>query len=89
MFKLADFAIYVAILNELGEGALQAVTTSLTINFLTRPLPADLIAETRLLKVGRRLVVAEVELYLGGKRRSGGACHRHICAAVSIKITVW
>ena len=66
MFKLADFAIYVAILNELGEGALQAVTTSLTINFLTRPLPADLIAEARLLKVGRRLIVAEVELYLEG-----------------------
>lgn len=63
MFKLADFTIYVAILAELGEGALQAVTTSLNINFLTRPIPGDMLAEARLIKVGRRLVVAEVELY--------------------------
>ena len=63
MFKLADFTIYVAILAELGEDALQAVTTSLTINFLSRPQPADMRAEARLIKIGRRLAVAEVELY--------------------------
>ncbi len=63
MFKLADFTIYVAILGQLGEGALQAVTTNLNINFLTRPTPGDMLAEARLIKLGRRLVVAEVELY--------------------------
>lgn len=66
MFKLADFSIYVAILAELGEGALQAVTTSLTINFLTRPDPGDMLGDARLIKVGRRLAVAEVELYSAG-----------------------
>ena len=67
MFKLADFAIYVAILSERGEAALQAVTTSLTINFLTRPKPADLIADVRLIKIGRRLAVAEVEIFAEGQ----------------------
>ena len=66
MFKLADFAVYVAILAELGTGAMEAVTTSMTINFLLRPPAADLVAEARLLKLGRRLVVAEVALYAVG-----------------------
>jgi uncharacterized protein (TIGR00369 family) len=66
MFKLADFGVYVAILGRLGAGGLQAVTTSMTINFLSRPQPADLIARIRLLKLGRRLAVAEVELYSDG-----------------------
>ena len=63
MFKLADFAVYVAILGRLGTGGLQAVTTNMTINFLSRPQPAALIARVRLMKLGRRLAVAEVELY--------------------------
>lgn len=67
MFKLADFAVYVAILAALGSGALQAVTTSLNINFLSRPAPGDLLAEVRLIKLGRRLAVAEVELYSEGQ----------------------
>ena len=67
MFKLADFAVYIAVLADLGEAALQAVTTSMTINFLSRPEPGDLIAHVRLLKVGRRLAVAEVELYADGR----------------------
>jgi uncharacterized protein (TIGR00369 family) len=66
MFKLGDFAVYAAILAELGAGALQAVTTSMTINFLSRPEPADLLAHVRLVKVGRRLVVGEVEIYAEG-----------------------
>jgi acyl-coenzyme A thioesterase PaaI-like protein len=67
MFKLADFAVYAAILAELGAGALPAVTTSMTINFLWRPEPADLLAHVRLIKVGRRLVVGEAEIYSEGK----------------------
>jgi uncharacterized protein (TIGR00369 family) len=67
MFKLADFSVYVAILGELGTGALQAVTTSMTMNFLSRPEPADLIAEVSLIKVGRRLAVAEVEIFADGR----------------------
>lgn len=66
MFKLADFGVYVAILGRLGEAGLQAVTTNMTINFLSRPQPAALLAHIRLLKLGRRLAVAEVLLYCEG-----------------------
>ena len=37
-----------------------AVTTHLTIDFLRRPDPGDLVAQAELLKLGRRLVVARV-----------------------------
>lgn len=66
MFKLADFAVYAAILGRLGERGLQAVTTNMTINFLTRPQPAALVARVNLLKLGRRLAIAEVKLYSQG-----------------------
>lgn len=62
MFKLADFGVYAAILGRLGEDGLQAVTTSMTMNFLSRPQPGDILAEIRILKLGRRLAVAEVRL---------------------------
>ncbi len=67
MFKLADFTIYTALLGHLGDFGLQAVTTSMTMNFLSRPSPADMIAIARLIKVGRRLAVADVELYTEGR----------------------
>jgi uncharacterized protein (TIGR00369 family) len=67
MVMLADVAVYVAILATLGADALQAVTTSLNINFLKRPAPAELVAEAKLLKVGRRLVVGEVAISAAGE----------------------
>jgi uncharacterized protein (TIGR00369 family) len=67
MFTLADAAVYVAILGRLGEAGLQAVTTNISLNFLSRPGPADMIADCRLLKAGRRLVVAETELFSEGR----------------------
>ena len=67
MFKVADFGVYVAILGRLGADGLQAVTTNLTINFLSRPQPAALIAKIQLMKLGRRLAVAEVKLYSEGR----------------------
>jgi uncharacterized protein (TIGR00369 family) len=63
MFQLADLALYVAILATVGEAALQAVTTNLNINFLSRPAPGDLIADVTLVKVGKRLVVGEVDMF--------------------------
>lgn len=63
MFLLADVAVYAALLGAKGEAALQAVTTNVTINFLSRPPPADLVATARLLKVGRRLAIGEVEIH--------------------------
>jgi uncharacterized protein (TIGR00369 family) len=63
MFQLADVALYVAILATLGERAVQAVTTNLNINFLSRPAPGDVLADVTLVKVGKRLVVGEVEMF--------------------------
>jgi uncharacterized protein (TIGR00369 family) len=66
MFALADVALYAAILAQIGPVAL-AVTTSLNINFLRRPEPADLIGEARLIKLGKRLAVGEVAISPAGE----------------------
>jgi uncharacterized protein (TIGR00369 family) len=65
MFKLADLAVYAAVLARLGTDGIEAVTTSMTMNFLRRPAPGDLIAHVHVLKFGRRLVVAEVTMTSG------------------------
>lgn len=65
MMALADYALYAAILAQIGPVAL-AVTTSLTFNFLRKPAPGDLVAECRLLKLGRRLAVGEVGITAPG-----------------------
>jgi uncharacterized protein (TIGR00369 family) len=44
-----------------------AVTTNLNINFLRKPGRGDLIADAKLLKVGKRLVVGEVAIYSDGE----------------------
>jgi uncharacterized protein (TIGR00369 family) len=69
MMSIADTALYVTILAELGLVTL-AVTTSLNFNFLRKPTAnADVIAKCHLLKVGRKLVVGEVTLYSDGDER--------------------
>jgi uncharacterized protein (TIGR00369 family) len=65
MMELADFAMYVAVFSAVGRQPL-AVTTNLNINFLRKPAPTDLIAEAKLLKVGKRLAVGEVTIYSDG-----------------------
>lgn len=65
MMTLADFALYVAVLSVVGKVEL-AVTTNLSINFLQKPEKADLIAECRLLKAGKRLCVGEVSIFSDG-----------------------
>jgi uncharacterized protein (TIGR00369 family) len=63
MMTLADTATYLAILAEIGPVVL-AVTTNLTINFMRKPASnRDVIGEVQLLKLGRRLAVAEVRIY--------------------------
>lgn len=66
MFALADLALYVAILAQIGPVAL-AVTTNLNINFLSKPGPRDMIGQCRLLKLGKRLAVGEVALLSEGE----------------------
>ena len=65
MMELADFAMYVAVFSAVGPMPL-AVTTNLNINFLRKPAPADLLADAKLLKVGKRLAVGEVAIYSDG-----------------------
>ena len=62
MFGLADVALYAAVRSAIGRVEL-AVTTSMTINFLKRPPPVGMIAEGRLLKLGKRLAYGEVLLF--------------------------
>ncbi|MGO4524644.1 PaaI family thioesterase [Microvirga sp. 2MCAF35] len=61
MMALADLALYAAILAHIGPVAL-AVTTSLNFNFLRKPEPRALIADCRLLKLGKRLAVGDVSI---------------------------
>ena len=66
LMTVADVALYVAILGEIGIVPL-AVTTSLTINFLRKPSPSrDIVGVCKLIKVGRSLAVGEVALYSEG-----------------------
>jgi uncharacterized protein (TIGR00369 family) len=66
MMALADFSMYVAVLAAIGPVPL-AVTINLNINFLRRPAQRDLLAEARLLKIGKRLAVGEVTIRSDGE----------------------
>ena len=60
MFELADLAMYAAVLSRIGREAL-AVTTGANIDFMRKPAAGrDLLADFRLLKLGRALAVGEV-----------------------------
>ncbi len=61
MMTLADVALWAAVLSTLGPIEM-VVTTNLTMNFLRKAGAIDMIAEARVLKMGRRLAVAAVEL---------------------------
>jgi uncharacterized protein (TIGR00369 family) len=66
LMAVADVALYVAILGEIGIVPL-AVTTSLTINFLRKPSPDKrIVGVCKLLKLGKALAVGEVALYSEG-----------------------
>jgi len=66
LMTVADVALYIAILGEIGIVPL-TVTTNLSINFLRKP-SADkaIIGVCKLIKLGRSLAVGEVSLYSEG-----------------------
>ncbi|HVY59352.1 MAG TPA: PaaI family thioesterase [Xanthobacteraceae bacterium] len=66
MMTLADVTMYVAVLASIGWVPL-AVTTSLNINFLKKPSAGALIAECRLLKLGKRLAVGDIAIRQEGE----------------------
>jgi acyl-coenzyme A thioesterase PaaI-like protein len=67
LMAVADVALYVAILGEIGIVPL-AVTTNLSINFMRKPA-ADraIVGVAKLMKVGKSLAVGEVALYSEGR----------------------
>lgn len=74
MMGLADFSLYVAVLSSIGRVEL-AVTSQLSINFLRKPRPDDIIADCHMIKVGRRLAYGEVFLYSAGREDEGPVAH--------------
>ena len=82
MMTLADFAMYCAVLGAIGPVPL-AVTINLNINFLRRPAQCDLLAEARLIKLGRRLAVGEVTIRSDGDEQPVA----HVTATYSIPPT--
>lgn len=67
MFALADVSIYLAILAMVGPKAL-AVTTNCAIDFMRKPAAGvDLLAEARLLKLGKALAVGDVLIRSDGR----------------------
>jgi uncharacterized protein (TIGR00369 family) len=66
MFALADVSVYLAVMAMIGPKAL-AVTTNSSLDFMRKPAAGvDLIAECRLLKLGKVLAVGDVLLFSEG-----------------------
>ena len=66
MFELADLAMYAALLSRIGRVAL-AVTTGASIDFMRKPAAGrDLVADCRLLKLGRVLAVGDALIFSDG-----------------------
>lgn len=67
MFALADVGVYIAVLAMIGPKAL-AVTTNCSIDFMRKPAAGRiLVAEVRLLKLGRLLAVGDVLIHSEGQ----------------------
>lgn len=67
MFSLVDVAAYVATMARVGREAL-AVTTHCSIDFMRKPKAGcDILAEARVLKLGKALSVTDVLLFSEGE----------------------
>ena len=62
MMMLADACMYAVVLGMIGQVKL-AVTTNFNINFLRKPAATDLIAEGKIIKMGKRLAIMEVSIH--------------------------
>ena len=66
MMALADTAAYALVLSAVGFKPL-AVTTNLSINFMRKPQPRDLIARATMMKLGKALAVMDVAIHSEGE----------------------
>ncbi|HWT77508.1 MAG TPA: PaaI family thioesterase [Candidatus Methylomirabilis sp.] len=62
LMSLADAAIYMAILGQVGLKAM-AVTIELKMNFLRPAVGGDVLAQAQVLKLGQRIAYGEVRLF--------------------------
>ena len=81
MMALADGAAWLVTLSRIGPVAL-AVTSSLTISFLQKPRPGELVAHARLLRLGRRQSVSEVRLWSEGADPDDLVAHATVTYAI-------
>lgn len=66
MFSLADISLYILTMSRIGP-ALLAVTTNCSMDFMRKPKAGlDLLAKTRLLKLGKNLCVGDVLIFSEG-----------------------
>ena len=63
---LADASMYAALLSLIGKIKM-AVTSNFSVNFLYGAQAVDLLAESRVLKLGKRLAVMEVTVHSAGR----------------------
>ena len=68
MFELADLSFYIAIMasTDLGD---KSVTTNVSINFIKKPLLSNLLGISQIKKMGKRLVVGDVEILSEDKKQ--------------------
>jgi uncharacterized protein (TIGR00369 family) len=66
LMMLADTGLWVALLAMIGREPL-SVTSHLDIDFLRKAAPDDVVAETTLHKIGKRLAVGDVLMYSAGE----------------------
>ena len=65
LFSLADMSGYACVLSHIGREAL-AVTANLNINFMRKAAPGKLIAEGRILKLGKLLMTYDCTITRDG-----------------------
>ena len=69
MFELADLSFYIAIMASIDLGD-KSVTTNVSINFIKKPLLSNLLAISQIKKIGKRLVVGDVEILSEDKKQT-------------------
>ena len=69
MFELADLSFYITIMasTDLGD---KSVTTNVSINFMKKPSLSNLLAISQIKKIGKRLVVGDVEILSEDKKQT-------------------
>lgn len=74
MFALADLAMWAAVMSAVGPVEL-AVTTSMSISFLRKPLETGLVADAKIIKLGKRLAYGDIGLFAAAAAAAGASGH--------------